>query len=183
MLYLFFSCAIGFPLTWATSREAVVVLELKVEPHLTGEGHLVNPGDEFESLTVLPGVIELVGSLVSQVLSVRGTEETVGDILTAAVVSLLHTVGTDVVLRDPVDWAQVGRVSTEVSGPPSDRLVVVSVPHLGALVVVVEPPRLVSDHLVVVVVKELSPSEEGWMFRTAWLYNLSQVNTWRSRHI
>ena len=115
----------------------------------------------MESLAVLPGVIKLVRSLVSQVDTIRSTEETRGDVLAAPVVRISHTVGTDIALRDPVDWAHVGGVSSEVSGPPPHRLVVVSVANLGALVVVVEPPRLISDHLVVVVVEELGSSEES----------------------
>ena len=59
----------------ATGGVAVVVLEVKVETHLTGQGHLVYPGDEFECLAVLPAVVELVRSLVSQILSIRSAEQ------------------------------------------------------------------------------------------------------------
>ena len=73
-------------------------------------------------------------------------------------ICVLDTVGTDVVLRYPVDWTTVSSVTPEVSCPPPNRFVVVGVPNLGALIVVGEPPFLVSDHLVVVVVEKLSSS-------------------------
>ena len=60
---------------------------------------------------------------------------------------LLDTVWTDVVLGDPVDRSVVDGVPPVVSGPPPDWAVVVGIPYLGTLVVVEEPPGVVSDHL------------------------------------
>ena len=90
---------------------------------------------------------ELVWSLVSQVLGVWSTEQVLGDVLAAAVISVLDTVGTDVVLRYPVDWTSVSGVTPEVSCPPPDGFVVVGISHLGAQIVVIEPPFLVGYHL------------------------------------
>ena len=63
--------------------EAVPVLEVEVEAHLTGESHLVYARDEGKPLAVVPAVVEVCGLLLSQVLLIRETEETGWDSLTA----------------------------------------------------------------------------------------------------
>ena len=52
----------------------------------------------------------------------------------------------------------VSGVPSVVSCPPSDWLVVVRIPNLGASIVIKEPSCIICDHLVVIIVEEVGPS-------------------------
>ena len=82
--------------------------------------------------------------------------DTFGDILAAFIIWRFDTVGTNIIFRHPLDWTIVESVLSKLSNPASLSHVIRRIPNLGAGRIIEIPPRVVRNHLVIVIVPEVS---------------------------